>query len=100
MTRILVYLLIASEFAAAAGWYAVQWRTHAKRRENDIVSSLIYTLFCVSYLAYGLESLNYQIASPIGYIADGIIALILALFIYRKAFLENRNTKKNDVKDI
>lgn len=95
MTRILIYLLISSEFAAAAAWYAVQWRTHEKRRENDLLSFLTYSLFCLSYLAYGLEGIQYNIASPIGYIADGAISVVLAIFTIRKVifYTKNRNPK-------
>jgi len=98
MTRILMYLLIASEFAAAAGWYAVQWKTHERRRENDLVSSLIYTFFSISYAAYGFESLNFQLASPIGYAADVFIAAILAFFIFKKAILMKNTSSKPKTK--
>lgn len=93
MTIALIYLLIASEFACAAGWYMVQWRTHEKRRENDLVSSLIYSLFAVSYIAYGFEGLSFRFSRPIEYVADGFIAVILAAFIFRKVFLENKANK-------
>ena len=93
MTRFLICALIASEFAAAAGWHMLQYKLQHRRRASDIMSSLTYSLLAVSYFAYGTETMFFDISSNIGYTADGLIALTLGFFVIRRLVLGIKTSK-------
>jgi hypothetical protein len=95
MTRFLICALIASEFAATAGWHMLQYKLHHRRRASDIMSSLMYSLLAVSYFAYGTETMFFDISSNTGYIADGLVALTLGFFVIRRLVLGIKASKRS-----
>lgn len=93
MVRFLLYLLIASEFLSIGAWTVWQCRVYHHRRKLDVTLILVYSGLSISYLAYGVESYWYNVASITGYVADSFVAAVLGVLIIRKVIAISTSQK-------
>ena len=92
MNLLLLYVLITIELISVSLYYFVMSRKRT-RRISDIILSVIFFFFSISYLFYGLEYLNFKTKSIQTILDMGIAILIAILFI--KQMLQQINNSKS-----